>query len=128
MYKDTATGELYTFERKTDKVAHYLTVDGKRIEITDVDIANRVFTDEDGAFLKKVENIDPTCDDSASRCRYFVCECCGELYTVLYKQAHQKSEEPVSPRPARKTLYGTATGAAKTGRRKAPLSATIMCS
>ena len=93
VYKDTATGELYTFERRTDKVAHYLTFDGERIEITDVDIANRVFTDENGAFLKKVENIDPTCDDKASRCRYFVCECCGELYTVLYKQAHQKSEE-----------------------------------
>ena len=97
VYKDTATGELYTFERRTDKVAHYLTFDGERIEITDVDIANRVFTDENGAFLKKVENIDPTCDDKASRCRYFVCECCGELYTVLYKQAHQKSEKPVSP-------------------------------
>ena len=93
VYKDTATGELYTVEIRTDKVAHYITVDGERIEITDEEIENHVFTDEDGAFLDKVGNIDPTCSQEATRCRYFTCECCDTVYTVLYKQAHQKSEE-----------------------------------
>ena len=93
VYKDTATGELYTVEIRTDKVAHYITVDGERIEITDEKIENHVFTDEDGAFLDKVGNIDPTCSEEATRCRYFTCECCDTVYTVLYKQAHQKSEE-----------------------------------
>lgn len=96
VYRDTATGEQYTVERRTDKVAHYVTFDGKRIEITDEMIGNHVFTDEDGYFLKNVGNKVPGCSEDAEECKYFTCECCDTLYTVMYKQAHEKSSE-VSP-------------------------------